>query len=177
MIGLAIRAAAAVARAVRNPALRKAVVDAARKVGSKASQLSRSAVQSCKIWQRNRAIRQAYNARKAVLKSELKQMQKQGASKDQMAKRAFDFRKSERLRAREEMIKNGDKKLVERLEARDLQKYGSKDGPTYKHLQQKAQQELIQKGVQSPSRDQVAQEIIESSTRTDLATNLKFLTF
>lgn len=177
MLGLVLRGAAAALKAARSPAVRKAVVEGAKAVGKKAKEVGRSAVQGCKVWQRNRAIRVAYNARKKRLAKDIAAMRAKGAPKSEIMKKAHEFRKGERLRARQEMIKNGDRKLVEKLEKRDLAKYGNKDGPTLEHLQAEARKKLLEKGMQNPSADDVAEHIIDSATRTDVLTNIKFLSF
>lgn len=47
ILGLAIRAAAAVAKVVRNPAVRKAVVEGAKRVGKKIADAGRWVIQKC----------------------------------------------------------------------------------------------------------------------------------
>ncbi|MDB5859939.1 MAG: hypothetical protein JWQ76_3628 [Ramlibacter sp.] len=180
LLGRAVAAAGALL--ARNPAARKAGLQAARKAAAAFKSVSRSAVQGCKWWARNRGIRAAYNARKQVLAKELTAMRQAGAPRDAMARKAYEFRRQERLAARRQMRANGDTKSVEKLEARDAAKYGKrglgdKDGPNFEGLQRDAAAKLEQKTGRKPSQDEINDHIIDSATRTDLATNVKFLTF
>ncbi len=183
MIALLARAAAAAAALLsKNPAARKAAVEGAKKAATKFQAVSRSAVQGCKWWARNRGIRAAYNANKKILKQELDAMRKAGATREALAQRAYQFRRSERLAARKRMRDNGDIKSVEKLEARDAAKYGKrnlgdKDGPNFEGLQRDSVGKLREKLGRDPTSDEVLDSIIESATRTDFATNIKFLTF
>lgn len=183
MLALLARAVAATAALLsKSPAGRKAAVEAAKKAATKFQTVSRSAVQGCKWWARNRGIRAAYNANKKILKRELETMRKAGASKDALAKRAYQFRRNERLAARERMRANGDIKSVEKLEARDAAKYGKrnlgdKDGPNFEGLQRDSAAKTREKLGRDPTSDEVLDSIVESATRTDFATNIKFLTF
>ena len=154
----------------------KAAVQAAQKAKTAFANASRDAVRACEAWRRNRAIRQGYNARARELKSETQAMRERGVPREDIARRTSDFRHNERMSAREQMRKNGDDFLVKKLEQRDLKKYGNKDGPDFRQVQQKCQDELARKLGRAPTRDEVLEEIIESSTRTDVWTNLKFLT-
>ena len=79
-------------------------------------------MQGCKLWARNRVIRQAYNARARVLAKEIEAMRKAGKPSGEIAKKANEFRHKERMLGREQMRKNGDGDLVKKLEARDLKK-------------------------------------------------------
>lgn len=177
MLGLLARAAQAVGRLLTSAAARQRVVTAARNVGQAAANVGRKATRACKVWQRNRAIRQAYNARRKQLKNEISAMRKAGKSRREIAERAHKFRHDERMRAREQMRKNGDKDLVDKLEARDKKLYGNKDGPDFKHVEAKARKKLSEKLGRQPTDDEVCDAIAESATRTDWATNLKFLSF
>lgn len=182
MLPALARAAAAIAAAARNPAVRRAAIDAARKAGETFKDTGRKAVQGCRWWGRNRNIRAAYNARKRVLRKELERMRKAGASKEEMADKAYQFRRAERLKAREQMRRNGDHKSVEKLEARDMEKYGKrgvgdKDGPNFQGLQQETAAKLEKTLGRKPTRDEVFDEIANSATRTDWKTNATFLTW
>lgn len=182
LVLLARAVAAATALLSKNPAARRAAVEATKKAAAKFSTISRSAVQSCKWWARNRGIRATYNANKRILKKELDAMRTGGATKDALAKRAYEFRRNERLIARQRMRANGDIKSLERLEARDAAKYGKKgigdkNGPNFEGLQRDSAAKLRERLGREPSTNEVLDNIIESATRTDLATNVKFLTF
>ena len=141
--------------------------------------MSRKAVQKCQVWQRNREIRKAYNARKRVLDQEIKQMRKEGKSSKEIAERAYEFRKTERLQAREKMRKNGDDDLVKKLEKRDLdpKHHSNKDGPTFEQLVEKNKANLSKELKREPFEQEVYDAITKSATRTDFITNLKMLTF
>lgn len=177
MIALIARAAKALVTAVRNPAVRKAAIEAAKKAGNAMKNIGNKAVQGCKIWQRNRAIRQAYNARRRVLAKEIQQMKRSGSTSREMAEKAHKFRHKERMLAREQMRKNGDADLVKKLEARDLKKYGNKDGPNLADSQARAKDQLQKKLGREPTSKEIDDSITESATKTDWATNLKFLSF
>lgn len=183
MLGLLARAvAAAGALLAKNPAARKVAVSAAQKSAQVFRRYSRRAVQKCQWWARNRGIRAAYNARKAVLKREIAVMRKSGANKEQIARRAYDFRKQERMLARDQMRKNGDLKSLEKLEQRDAAKYGKrglgdKDGPSFEGLKSDASAKLRERLGREPSADEINDFIAESATRTDVLTNVLFLTF
>jgi hypothetical protein len=176
-MGALARAAQALARLARSPAARQRLVQAAQKAREAFAQATRKAVQGCKAWQRNRAIRQAYNARKRALKQEIDAMRKAGRSRREIAERAHQFRRSERLSAREQMKRNGDGDLVAKLEKRDLKKYGNKDGPDFEQSVGRARTNLKERLKREPSTDEVYDEIAESANRTDVWTNMKFLTF
>lgn len=166
----------------KNPAAQKTAIDAAKKATTTFKGLSRSAVQSCKWCARNRGIRTAYNARKKILAKELTAMRKAGATTEPLASKAYEFRRSERMTARQKMRANGDFKSVEKLEARDAAKYGKrglgdKHGPDFEGLNRDAADTLLEKPGREPSNDEFFESIVESATRTDFITNGKFLTF
>lgn len=174
MLGAAVKA---LVKLAKSPAVRRAVVKAAQKAGSFFKKVKRKVVEKCKFYQRNRKIRQGYNARKRQLKKELAEMKKQGKSPKERAEHAYKFRKNERLSAREEMRRNGDGDAVEKLQQRDLKKYGDKDGPTFDHTYKKSEADLQKKLGRKPTSDEVHGEIEKSATRTDVMTNIKFLTW
>lgn len=182
MLPLLARAAAAAAALLRSPAIRQKAVATARKAASVFEDASRSAVQGCKRWARNREIRVAYNARKRILAADLDGMRQAGASREQPARRAYEFRRGERLHARQRMRDNGDHESVALLEARDAKKYGvrglgDKDGPNFDGLQRDATTKLREQLGRDPTRSEVLDHIVDSATRTDRATNVKFLTW
>lgn len=183
MIGLLARAAEAAAKLLgKNSAARKAALDAARKAAEKFKDVGRTAVHNCKAWARNRGIRVVYNANKRLLAKEIDAMRKAGASREEMAKKAFAFRRNERLSARETMRRNGDAASVEKLERRDMEKYGrrglgDKDGPNFEGLKKDAAKRLRDDLGREPSRDEVFDHIVDSALRTDVKTNLKYLSF
>jgi hypothetical protein len=182
MLQLLMRAAAAAGAALKNPALRAKALQAAQKAGDAVKGAARRSVQACQWWGRNRGIRAAYNARKLALKRELAAMRKAGASTRQMADKAYEFRRAERLRARELMRQNGDLKSVQKLEARDAAKYGKrgmgdKNGPNREGLQRETAQKLKERLGRDATEQEVDEAIIDSATRTDWKTNTLFLTW
>lgn len=182
MLNLLLRAAGTAAGLLARSPVGRIAVSAAEKAGTAFKDVSRSAVQKCQWWARNRGIRMAYNARKRILKQELAEMKKLGKNSEEMAERAYGFRRQERLEAREAMRRNGDMKSVEALERRDAEKYGSrnmgdKDGPNFEGLQFDARSKLVKQLGREPTRDEVFDYIIDSATRTDVVTNVLFLSF
>jgi len=87
-----------------------------------------------------------------------------GLSAEERSKRAYQTRHVARMIARAMMESVTE---VKALQARDQEKYGHPDGPTFEWLVQKAKD----KGL---SGDAVYEEIIASSQRTDPATNKAF---
>ncbi|MBB1488679.1 hypothetical protein [Oceanospirillum sediminis] len=80
-----------------------------------------------------------------------------GLTLEERARRAFDTRHRARMNARYMMSSAEEMKA---LQARDMEKYGNPDGPTFEYLVQKS----LNKGV---DRDQAYKKIIASSARTD----------
>ncbi|MEZ4299947.1 MAG: hypothetical protein R3B70_33675 [Polyangiaceae bacterium] len=89
---------------------------------------------------------------------------REGLSAEERAKRAYQTRHDARMTARAMM---GSSAEVEMLRARDQEKYGNPDGPTFEWLVEKAKE----KGL---SGDAVYEEIVSSAQRTDAATNKAF---
>lgn len=174
---LLARAAGAVAKVVRNPEVRRKIVEGARRVAAKAKDSARRAMEFCRGWGPNRRIRQAYNARRKVLDAEIKAMRRANAPPEKIAEAAHKFRHGERMRARAEMLKNGDRAGVDRLRARDLKKYGNPDGPDFKQSVARAGEKLRESLGRDPTPDEVFTSIAESATRTDPVTNLLYLSF
>jgi len=170
-------AAVALVKAARNPVVRKAGLKAAQKAKEKVVSVSRHAVQACKNWPKNRAVRQAYNANKLKLKKEIDVMRKTGQSTNKIAEKAHESRSLERLAARAKMRKNGDGKSADLLEIRDLKKYGNKDGPTFAQSQTRAREKLTKALGRKPTEEEISESIIEGSLQTDWKTNLLYLSF
>lgn len=85
----------------------------------------------------------------------------QGLDAETRARGAYELRKEARLTARAMMA---DPAEVRALEARDLEKYGHKDGPTWEWLVEKARE----KGLMG---DALYESIIESASVTNEAAN------
>jgi hypothetical protein len=177
MLGPLLRAGAAAAALARNPAVRKAIVKGARKIGEAMKNVGRKATQGCKYWKRNRDIRRAYNAAARKAQKDIAAMRKAGKSEREIAEYAHKFRHQQRMKAREQMRKNGDSQSVKDLEARDLKKYGNKDGPDFKQSVERSREQLSKELGRKPTDDEVYRRISDSSTTTDWVTNLKFLTY
>jgi hypothetical protein len=79
----------------------------------------------------NDLIRDYYQRLDAEVAGEMRRIQSAGATLEAQARRAFDMRRDARLTARAMM---GDLAEVERLRARDVEKYGYPDGPTFEQL-------------------------------------------
>jgi hypothetical protein len=90
-----------------------------------------------------------------------KQWIKQGLSPQDRAMRAYKIRHDARLKAREMMA---DQEALAEIRARDLEKYGNPNGPTFEQL-------VIGAKEKGFSGDDVYEYIIDSSYRTDAATN------
>lgn len=114
--------------------------------------------------QTNAEIRLWYNAQVAVIPALNQQWLKDGLSIETRARKAFDIRHSARLKAREFMP---DKREVADLQARDQEKYGNPDGPTFEHLVQKNRDEGL-------TGDEVYENIIGSANRTNEGYNKRF---
>lgn len=80
-----------------------------------------------------------------------------GLTMEERARLAFDLRHRARMNARYMMSSAEEMKA---LQARDMEKYGNPDGPTFEYLVQKS----LNKGV---DREQAYKKIITSSARTD----------
>lgn len=109
----------------------------------------------------DRQVRQFYLDQVAAIAGADAELQRAGKSVEARARAAFTARHDARMTARAMMQ---DAAAVEALRARDLEKYGSPDGPTYDSLVERAQQ----KGLTG---DAIFQSIIDSAQRTDAATN------
>jgi hypothetical protein len=112
----------------------------------------------------NEEIRQWYNDTVAKIPALNEQWIKEGVSIEERAKKAHEIRHNARLEART-MMQN--KQEVAELQARDKEKYGNPDGPTFEYLVEKNRA----KGFQG---DAVYEDIIGSSNRTNKEYNEKY---
>lgn len=112
----------------------------------------------------NAEIRQWYNDQVAKIPEENDKWIQQGLSTERRARNAYEIRHHARLEARRFMR---DKKEVALLQARDQEKYGNPDGPTFAQLVESSRK----KGL---SDEAAHQEIIGSANRTNEEYNKKF---
>jgi hypothetical protein len=109
----------------------------------------------------NSEIRQWYNDQVASIAAEDKKWQQQGLTPEQRARRAYEIRHGARLKAREFMSSKAE---VSMLQARDQEKYGNPDGPTFDYL-------VEQNRKKGMTGDAVYLAIIDSSDRTNAEVN------
>jgi hypothetical protein len=109
----------------------------------------------------NRQVRQLYLERVAAIGPRDAELRARGEPAEARALAAFTARHDARMTARAMMQ---DRAEVEQLQARDRDKYGDPDGPTFTLLVERAQA----KGLVG---DAVYESIVESAQRTDAATN------
>ncbi|HEY0136972.1 MAG TPA: hypothetical protein VGB85_22975 [Nannocystis sp.] len=109
----------------------------------------------------DRQVRQLYLERVAEIGPHDAALRAQGQTAEARARAAFQARHDARVTARAMMQ---DSAAVEALRARDQEKYGTPDGPSFEYLVERAQQ----KGLAG---DAVYESIVESAQRTDAATN------
>lgn len=112
----------------------------------------------------NEEIRQWYNDTVDKIPALNEQWKKEGLSAEERAKKAQEIRHHARIEARS-MMQN--KQEVAELQARDKEKYGNPDGPTFEYLVEKNRL----KGLQG---DAVYEDIIGSSNRTNKEYNEKY---
>lgn len=112
----------------------------------------------------NAEIRQWYNDQVAVIPALDAQWRQQGLAAEERAHKAHQIRHDARLKARSFMA---DPTEVADLRARDQEKYGNPDGPDFDYLVARNRE----KGLVG---DQVYEEIVGSSNRTDKTYNDKF---
>lgn len=111
----------------------------------------------------NAEIRQWYNDQIAVIPWLDRQWQQHGLSAEERAQRAHQIRHDARVQARAYMQ---NKQEVAVLRARDREKYGNPDGPTFDQLVAQNRE----KGLQG---DAVFEAIVGSANRTDPGYNQK----
>lgn len=112
----------------------------------------------------NEEIRQWYNDTVSKIPALNSQWKKEGLSAEERAKKAHEIRHHARVEARS-MMQN--KQEVAELQARDKEKYGNPDGPTFEFLVEKNRL----KGFQG---DDLYEDIIGSSNRTNKEYNEKY---
>jgi hypothetical protein len=112
----------------------------------------------------NAEIRAFYVRKVSTIGQASEQWKKEGMPAADRARRAFQMRHDARLLARSMMKDPAD---VDALRARDKDKYGTPDGPSFEWLVTHEQQ----KGL---SGDAVYEAIVESAQRTDRAVNEAF---
>ena len=106
-------------------------------------------------------IRRYYNRLVSAIPDANAHLAEEGKSAEERARAAFGIRHNARLTCRAMM--QSDTEVAE-LRARDQQKYGNPDGPTFEHLVDKSRA----KGMAPAA---VFDEIVASSQRTDEAVN------
>lgn len=123
-----------------------------------------SAPSDSTIPQTNAEIRLWYNDQVAVIPALNQQWLQDGLSAETRAHKTYDIRHAARLKAREFMP---DKREVADLQARDQEKYGNPDGPTFEYLVQKNRDVGL-------TGDEVYENIIGSANRTNEGYNKRF---
>ncbi len=109
-------------------------------------------------------IRLWYNYQVVAIPKINQRWKEKGMSLAERAKAAFSLRHQARINARYMMADD-----VETLQARDLQKYGNPDGPTFSYL--------VDKGHTKGQPDEaIYKNIITSSSRTDASFNEECMT-
>ena len=109
----------------------------------------------------NSEIRQWYNDQVATISAEDQKWQQQGLTPEQRARRAYEIRHAVRLKARGFM---SSKTEVSMLQARDQEKYGNPDGPTFEYL-------VEQNRKKGMTGDAVYLAIIDSANRANAEVN------
>ena len=109
----------------------------------------------------NAEIRQWYNDQVAVIPALDEDWRRQGLGAEERARRAHAIRHDARVRARAFMQDKGE---VAVLEARDREKYGNPDGPTFEYLVARNRE----KGLEG---DAAYEAIVGSANRTNDAYN------
>lgn len=111
----------------------------------------------------NVEIREYYLRVNGGISEQDEKWQQQGLSAEERAHRAYEIRHNARITCREMMESEEE---VAMLRARDQEKYGNPDGPTFVQLVEKARKDGLRG-------DDVYLSIIGSSQRTDEKTNQK----
>lgn len=109
----------------------------------------------------DRQVRQLYLERVAQIGPNDARLVAAGQPAEARARAAFQARHDARVTARAMMQ---DEVVVEELRARDREKYGTPDGPSFEYLVERARS----KGLAG---DAVYESIVDSAQRTDAATN------
>lgn len=109
----------------------------------------------------NEEVRLYYNELVAAIGPANEGWKKEGLSVEERARRAYTMRHDARITTRAMMASRDE---VEQLQKRDLDKYGSPDGPTFEWLVKSNEK----KGAEG---DALYEKIIESAQRTDPRTN------
>lgn len=112
------------------------------------------------VWT-DRQVRQFYLERVAAIGPADAALLAAGKGAEERARAAYTARHDARMTARA-MMRDAD--MVEQLRARDREKYGTPDGPTFEFLLEKA-------GAKGLVGDDAYQSIVDSAQRTDVATN------
>ncbi|WP_239576374.1 hypothetical protein [Archangium primigenium] len=112
----------------------------------------------------NAEIREYYLQLAGSVDTSDAQWKQQGLSPEERARRAYEVRHNARVTTRAMM---GDPREVEDLRARDREKYGNPDGPTFAQLVENQRK----KGLEG---DAVYEAIVDSAQRTHKETNEKF---
>lgn len=112
----------------------------------------------------NHEIREWYNQQVAEIPSLNQQWLQAGESAAQRARKAYDIRHNARIKAREMMP---NKIEVQLLQARDQEKYGNPNGPTFEYLVQKNRSGGM-------TEEEAYEAIVDSSKRTNKAYNQKY---
>jgi hypothetical protein len=120
--------------------------------------------ENTQIPQTNAEIRQWYNDQVATIPVLNEQWLKDGLSAEDRAHNAHEIRHAARLKARS-FMQNKDEVVL--LQARDMEKYGNPDGPTFEQLVQKHLKDGL-------TGDAVYEEIVGSAVRTNRDYNQKF---
>jgi hypothetical protein len=112
----------------------------------------------------NRAIREHYLALIARIAPADETWKKDGLGAEERARRAYQMRHDAWMTARAMM---GDPQEVADLQARDREKYGNPDGPTFEQLVESGQKK-------GRAGDELYEAIVKSAGRTDTAVNEMF---
>lgn len=111
----------------------------------------------------NVEIREYYLRVNSGISEQDERWQREGLSAEERAHRAYEIRHNARITCREMMESEEE---IAMLRARDREKYGNPDGPTFTQLVEKARKDGLRG-------DDVYLSIIGSSQRTDEKTNQK----
>lgn len=148
------------------------LLDKANEVAARAEvkSLSNMDMMQIRIW---------YNGFVSSIDDLIKKWQQEGVDVMERASRCCEIRHSGRVQARDLMLKiEGGKEMRQELEARDLETYGNKDGPTFEFAISKAKKMIVDElkatGATCDEKtlmQQAAQAIIEGSQKTNKFVN------